>query len=80
MKIELPKGRYDIRVVDEDGDSYIKGNVDLNSDYTWVVTIGDLGTSSGKLVAGERSKPVNKSQIEDIVINNLKTNLERTTP
>ena len=40
--LELSKGVYDIRVVDEDGDEYFRWNLQLNSDYTWTVRLSDL--------------------------------------
>ena len=39
---ELEKGTYDIRIVDEDEDEYVKRNLLLNSDYTWTVRLSDL--------------------------------------
>ena len=40
--IELSKGEYDIKVVDEDGDEYFKWELRLNGDYTWRVRLSDL--------------------------------------
>lgn len=40
--VELPKGTYDIKIVDEDGDEYIRWNLTLNDDYTWRVRLSDL--------------------------------------
>ncbi len=44
IMLELEKGTYDIRIVDEDGEEYIKRNLQLNSDYTWQVRLSDLST------------------------------------
>ena len=38
----VPKGRYDLRAVDTDNDSYYEEDVMLNRDYTWEVEISDL--------------------------------------
>ena len=40
--LELSKGEYDIKVIDEDGDEYFRWGVRLNSDYTWRVILSDL--------------------------------------
>ena len=59
--LELPKGTYDIKIVDEDGDTYIKMDLDLTKDYTWRVRLSEL--TIGKLVAKEpRSKPLAKEE------------------
>ena len=42
ITLELAKGTYDIRIVDEDDEEYIKRNLHLNSDYTWQVRLSDL--------------------------------------
>ena len=42
VTLELEKGTYDIRIVDEDGDEYVKSDLQLNSDYTWTVMLSDL--------------------------------------
>lgn len=59
--LELSKGTYDIKIVDEDGDTYIKMNLDLKKDYTWRVKLSEL--TVGKPVAvGPRSKPLTKEE------------------
>lgn len=40
--LELSKGVYDIKIVDEDGDEYFRWNLQLNNDYTWTVRLSDL--------------------------------------
>ena len=40
--LELPKGTYDIKIVDEDGDEYFRWDLKLNNDYTWRVRLSDL--------------------------------------
>ena len=40
--LELPQGTYDIKIIDEDGDEYIKWDLKLNNDYTWRVRLSDL--------------------------------------
>lgn len=42
VRLELPKGTYDIKIVDEDGDEYFRWDLQLNSDYTWTVRLSDL--------------------------------------
>ena len=42
FSIDLEKGKYDMKVVDEDGDEYIKAEHDLSSNYTWSVNITDI--------------------------------------
>ena len=44
VTLELEKGTYDIRRVDEDSEEYIKRDLQLNSDYTWQVRLSDLST------------------------------------
>lgn len=40
---DVHNGTYDIKLVDEDGDEYILYNVPINGDYSWYVTLDDLG-------------------------------------
>ena len=42
VTLELEKGTYDIRIVDEDGDEYVKSNLQLTAHYTWRITLADL--------------------------------------
>lgn len=44
--LELPKGTYNIKVVDEDGDEYLKREIKLDRNYTWTVKITDLSVDS----------------------------------
>jgi len=44
--LELSKGTYDIKVVDEDGDEYLKREIKLDRNYTWTVEITDLSVDS----------------------------------
>ena len=44
VKLELTKGTYDIRIVDEDGDEYVKSDLQLINDYTWRVRLSDLSS------------------------------------
>lgn len=43
VAFSVPNGVYDIRLVDEDEDEYIRWNVDVDGYYTWYVTLSDLG-------------------------------------
>ena len=40
--LELSKGDYDIKIIDQDGDEYFKWGLKLNSNYTWRVRLSDL--------------------------------------
>lgn len=40
--LELPKGTYDIKVVDEDDDRYFRWGLRLNRNYTWTVRLSDM--------------------------------------
>ena len=40
--LELSRGTYDIKIVDEDGDEYFRWDLKLNNDYTWRVRLSDL--------------------------------------
>lgn len=42
-EFNVGNGTYDFKLVDEDGDSYILYNVPVHGDYTWYVTLDDLG-------------------------------------
>ena len=42
VKLDLEKATYDIRIVDEDGDEYVRSNLKLIDDYTWRVTLNDI--------------------------------------
>ncbi len=42
---DLPAGVYDLKLVDEDGDEYIRYGVDIDDYYYWPVTLDDLGTA-----------------------------------
>lgn len=60
--LELPKGTYDIKIVDEDGDAYYKWGLKLTKDHTWRVKLSELSLS--KPVTREpRSKPLSKEEV-----------------
>jgi hypothetical protein len=40
---DVSNGYYDMKIVDEDGDEYIRYGVDVYGDYVWYVTLDDLG-------------------------------------
>jgi len=43
VTINVPAGTYDIKVVDEDGDSYTLWGVEIGADgYQWAVTLADI--------------------------------------
>ncbi len=43
VTINVPAGTYDIKVVDEDGDSYTIWGVEIGADgYQWAVTLADI--------------------------------------
>lgn len=43
VTINVPEGTYDLKVVDEDGDSYTLWGVEIGSDgYEWAVTLADI--------------------------------------
>ncbi len=49
-------GMYDIKLVDEDDDEYIRWDVNVEGDYVWNVTLDDLGESDmsdGGSIGGE---------------------------
>lgn len=59
VSFNVPNGVYDIRLIDEDEDEYIRWNVDVDGQYTWNVTLSDLGEydmGSSETVSG--SAPV----------------------
>lgn len=43
IRFSVPDGVYDIRLVDEDDDEYIRYGVDVYDIYVWNVTLDDLG-------------------------------------
>jgi len=43
FSFNVPDDNYDIRLVDEDGDEYIRYGVDVDGYYGWNVTLADLG-------------------------------------
>jgi len=45
-RFTVPDGTYDIRLVDEDGDEYIRWGVPVNGTYRWNVTLADMYTGS----------------------------------
>jgi hypothetical protein len=43
VTISVPAGTYDIKVVDEDGDSYTLWGVEIGAEgYQWAVTLADI--------------------------------------
>ncbi|MFO8184872.1 MAG: hypothetical protein R6U39_11985 [Candidatus Aegiribacteria sp.] len=59
VSFNVPDGVYDIRLIDEDEDEYVRWNVDVDGPYTWNVTLSDLGEydmGSSETVSG--SAPV----------------------
>jgi len=41
--ITVPAGTYDIKLVDEDGDTYTRTNIVIGAEgYTWAVTLSDI--------------------------------------
>jgi len=55
VSFNLPNDIYDIRLVDEDDDEYIRTGVSINGYYGWSVTLDDLGefdVSGGSLPSG----------------------------
>jgi hypothetical protein len=41
--ITVPAGTYDIKVVDEDGDSYTRSDIEIGAEgYSWAVTLSDI--------------------------------------
>lgn len=45
-EFDVRNGTYDFRLVDEDGDEYILYGVPITGDYSWYVTLDDLGEYS----------------------------------
>lgn len=43
VSFDVPDGVYDIRLIDEDEDEYIRWDVSVAGQYTWNVTLSDLG-------------------------------------
>lgn len=43
VSFSVPDGVYDFRLIDEDEDEYIRWNVNVDGQYTWNVTLSDLG-------------------------------------
>lgn len=43
VSFNVPDGVYDIRLIDEDEDEYVRWDVTVNGQYTWNVTLSDLG-------------------------------------
>ncbi|MEW6756509.1 MAG: hypothetical protein AB1505_36895 [Candidatus Latescibacterota bacterium] len=56
VSLRLAPGAYDIKVVDEDLDTYVRWGVNLYSDFTWVVTLSDM--TSGKPVVTDPAPAV----------------------
>lgn len=55
----VPDGVYDMKLVDEDGDEYIRWSVPVNGTYRWNVTLSDLGEATiGGGGGGGGSAPV----------------------
>ena len=46
MTIELPVGIYNIRLIDEDGDTYTRRNTPVMGAVEWAVTLDDLDGSA----------------------------------
>lgn len=42
----VPDGDYDIKLIDEDGDEYIRWEVPVTGTYSWNVTLDDLGEAT----------------------------------
>lgn len=42
-EFDVSNGTYDIKLVDEDGDEYIRWNVPVSGKYYWYVTLDDMG-------------------------------------
>lgn len=43
VTINVPAGTYDIMIVDDDGDSYTRWNIEIGAEgYDWAVTLSDL--------------------------------------
>ncbi len=45
-RFNLPDGTYDMKLVDEDGDEYIRWGVPVNGTYYWNVTLDDMGEAT----------------------------------
>ena len=42
----VPDGNYDIKLIDEDGDEYVRWSVPVHGTYRWNVTLSDLGEAT----------------------------------
>ena len=43
VSFSVPNGAYDIKLVDEDEDEYIRYDVDVDGYYSWYATLDDMG-------------------------------------
>ena len=57
-RFTVSNGTYDIKLVDEDGDEYIRWGVPVNGTYHWNVTLSDLGEATVGGSSMEAGAPV----------------------
>ena len=66
-EFDVTDGVYDIRLIDEDGDEYIRWNVPVHGTYYWYCTLDDLGEYD----VGGSSAPVSGGSAPVTIYNDL---------
>ncbi|MBN1435385.1 hypothetical protein JW921_11545, partial [Candidatus Fermentibacterales bacterium] len=65
-EFDVTNGIWDVKLIDEDGDEYIRWNVPVHGTYTWYVTLDDLGEYD----VGGSSTPVSHGGSAPVTIYN----------